>query len=129
MTALAARLETIPGLRTALGFPNSISPPVAVVGYPDVRYDLTMRRGGDTLLWEVTLVVGKATERGARVALLPYLRPSGTSSVKEAVDGDVPGVVDFFRVVRARPAQEFAFDNVNYLGVIFEVESVVSWTG
>lgn len=125
--ALTDALELIPKLRTTLAFPRSVSPPVAVISYPEVDFDLTAGRGGDTLRWEVTLVVSKASERAARQTLMQFLRPSGSHSVKAAVEGFATTAVDFFRVVRARQAQEFTFDNINYLGCVFDVEAVVSW--
>lgn len=48
MDELGAALGTIPGLRVFPYWADRITPPAAVVGWPDpLTYDATMRRGSD----------------------------------------------------------------------------------
>jgi hypothetical protein len=66
---------------------ESISPPCAVVGYPDepIDFDLTMGRGSDRLTIPLWFAVGKPVERTARDALSAVL--TGVSGIKDAIDG------------------------------------------
>lgn len=89
MDEIAQRLKTIGGLRVSAQPPKSISPPAAIVSYPDsVDYDQTYGRGMTNVTGlKVWLVVGNVTDRSARDALAEYVSDTGPKSVKSALEG------------------------------------------
>jgi hypothetical protein len=87
-TALAANLATIPGLRTSAYVPDGPNPPIAVVEPLSVTFDTAMHRGLDMLQFNITVVVGRASERTAQSSLDAYCSSQGTYSVKSAVESD-----------------------------------------
>lgn len=89
MDALAARLGTIAGLRVHAYPPTSLTPPAAVVSYPDTYdYDETYGRGSDRMTLPVVVVVGKVSDRSARDQLGAYLNGSGDRSVKAVLESE-----------------------------------------
>jgi hypothetical protein len=75
---------------------ESINPPCAVVGYPDVYdYDLTARRGSDRMSLPVWLILGRVVERATRDAVSSLL---AEGTVKAALDGDLDGTCQSCRV-------------------------------
>jgi hypothetical protein len=66
---------------------ETISPPCAVVAYPNdpIDFDLTYGRGSDRLRIPLYFMVGKAVERTARDALSGVL--TGATGIKDALDG------------------------------------------
>lgn len=106
--AIGDALGTIAGLRVFPYVPDSVSPPAAIVEWDTIEYDNTMGRGTDRVTFNVTVVVGKAHDRAASIAVDTYAE--GTAAVKAALDAVGPHV----RVERVRKttiviaAQEFA---------------------
>ena len=102
MDEVAAQLDTITGLRV-YGFPaDSITPPAAVLAYPDlVTFDQTYGRGMDRLTLPVLVIVGKVTARTSRDNLVPYADGSGTKSIKAVVEAGTYTSCDTVRVVTA----------------------------
>lgn len=87
MDEVATKLGTITGLRVFAYPPPAVTPPAAVVSYPDsYTYDETYGRGMDRLMLPVVVVVGKATDRTARDAIATYVNGSGTGSVKAGLE-------------------------------------------
>lgn len=122
MDALGARLQTISGLRVFDYPPDQLSPPAAVVSYPEgVTYDVEFARGADMATFIVTVLVGRVSERSARDALAPYLNGSGASSVKAAIDGTLGGVVSDARVASA-DVMTVSMNGAEYVGAAFTVE-------
>ncbi len=111
MQEVADRADAITGLRV-FGFPaDNVPPPALIVGYPEVTYDETMRRGMDRYELPVWVAVGKASDRAARGQLGPYVTGSGDSSIKAVLDGDDYESCDSVRVSGAAP------DFINVAGV------------
>ena len=112
MDAIGTQLDTIAGLRV-YDFPaDSITPPAAVLAYPDsITFDETYGRGMDRLMLPVLLMVGKANDRAARNNLLPYCAGSGTKSIKAVVEAGSYTAFDTVRVMSAE------FDVVRIAGV------------
>ena len=83
MDDVAARLRSIPAFRTVFEYPaGSVTPPAAVVSYPDVYIPhRTYNRGMDTMTLPVVVVVGRVSERGARDLLSDFVDGAGASSV------------------------------------------------
>lgn len=120
--ALAARLATIPDLNAHDFVPSTLNPPAAVVFGPEIDYDSTMARGSDDYRFHVILLVASASDRSAQELLDSYLAPSGTTSVKAAVDGDLGGVVDFARVKEVREYGPQEVNSMSYFGAAVLVE-------
>ena len=121
---LATRLATISGLRTFAYQPDRITPPMATV-FPDrVEYDLNARRGADTFIFVVQVLVGRADDRAAQKNIDAYI--NGASSVKAAIEGDrtLGGVANTCRVTEMRNYQQVLYGDTVYLGCEFEVEVV-----
>ena len=89
MDELAAQIGTIAGL-TAFGYPpDTVTPPAAIVTYPDeVVFDATYGRGMDTIALPVVVVVGRASDRASRGRLSRYLDGSGSHSIKATLEAD-----------------------------------------
>ncbi len=112
MTAIADRLDTITGLRCFAYPPPTLSPPAAVVSYPDtLTFDETYGRGMDRMDLPVVVVVGKPSDRTARDALAAYCKGSGAASVKAVVES---GTYSAFHTVRVK---DIEFDVVTIAGV------------
>lgn len=120
MDTLGDALEEIEGLRVFPYYADRVHPPAVVVGWPDsYAYDSTMARGADTLVFPVTVVVGRADARSSRDQLSLYADGSGSTSVKQAIEELGPWV----RVMSA----EFgvvSIAGVEYLAATFDVEVV-----
>jgi len=114
MDELGDRLATINGLRVHRWPPDNISPPAAIVSYPDsYEFDATYSRGTDRVEVPVIVVVGKVSERAARARLSRYVAGSGPASVKHVLEraGD--------------PAQPYtAIDSLRVTRVDFDVVTI-----
>jgi hypothetical protein len=122
MDSLGQALETVPTLRVFPYYVDSVSPPAAIVGWPDTYdYDKTMGRGADALTFPVVVVVGRADARSTRDRLSQFADGTGVYSIKAAVDGYDSSVYDSARVTKA----EFGTVSIagtHYLAVTFDVE-------
>lgn len=99
MQAVSDRLDTIDGLRCFAYPPGTVSPPAAVVSYPDTyTYDETYGRGMDRLKLPVVVVVGKVSDRSARNQLGAYVDGSGAASVKAVLESGTYTAFDSVRV-------------------------------
>jgi hypothetical protein len=122
MQAVSDRLDTIAGLRCFAYPPGSITPPAAVVSYPDTYdFDETYGRGMDRLKLPVVVVVGRPTDRTTRDKLAAYVNGTGASSVKAVLES---GTYTAFDVVRVTGVD---FDVVtiaatDYLAALFDLD-------
>jgi len=84
MQEIATRLGTVPGLRIHAQPPKTITPPAAIVSYPEsVQYDQTYGRGMTRVeALKVWLVVGIVTDRAGRDSLSEYVSDEGEKSIK-----------------------------------------------
>jgi hypothetical protein len=111
MDELAASLDTIAGLRVFAYPPAKVTPPAAIVTYPDeLIFDATYGRGMDRITLPIIVVVGKASDRAARDVLTAYCAGAGASSVKAVIEG---GTYTAFHTVRVTRAE---FDVVRIAG-------------
>jgi hypothetical protein len=121
MQEVADRLDTITGLRVD-GYPaGSVTPPAAVLSYPEVTYDETMRRGMDRYVLPVWVLVGKVSDRAARATIAPYLDGGGPKSVKTVLEADPYDSLDSVRVQRADP-DVVSVGGVEYLAYQFTLD-------
>jgi len=87
MDELAARIDTIDGLRVHAFPPDNVHPPAAIVTYPDeYMYDKTFGRGMDRLTIPVVVLVGKVSDRKSRDQLGAYVDGSGPRSIKGVLE-------------------------------------------
>lgn len=123
MAEVAARLDTIAGLRCFAWPPGTATPPAAVVGYPtEYRYDETYGRGMDRMtLPVVVLVDGKPTDRKARDRLAAYVNGSGSSSIKAVLESGVYTALDTLRVTGVE-VDVYQLAAVEYLAAIFDID-------
>lgn len=121
---LAARCATISGLRTVATMPEQPQPPVAIVQPETVEYDLNAKNGLTRYNMIVTVVVARADARSAQNQVDAYVAPTGTSSIKAAIEGDrtLGGKVNTCRVVSVSNYTMLDTLEVPYLGVDFSVE-------
>ncbi len=121
MQEVAEDLDTIPGLRVH-GYPaDSVTPPAAVLSYPEVTYDETMRRGMDRYSMPLFILVGKVSDRAARKTIAPYLDGSGPKSVKTVLESATHTAFHSVRVQRAEP-DVVRIANVDYLAYQFTLD-------
>jgi len=100
MDEVSARLDTIAGLRCFAYPPGSVTPPAAIVSYPeDITFDETYRRGMDRMTLPVIVVVGKVSDRASRDALSAYCNGSGAASVKAVLESATHTAFHTLRVV------------------------------
>jgi len=85
---LKANLATIAGLRTTATVPDQPQPPMAVVLPPSIQYDRVMARGMDEYSFRVLVIVGRVDERSAQGNLDAYCAPTGSGSIKTALESD-----------------------------------------
>ena len=122
-TGLATRLGTIAGLRTSAFMPDNPNPPIAVVMPSSVSYDDTFKRGMQTYVFNVLVIVGRVDERTAQSNLDGYVSSTGSSSIKLAIEGDktLGGVVFDTRVSEMRNYGQLPVGEVTYLTAEFTV--------
>jgi hypothetical protein len=125
MDDLAAALGTIDGLRVFPYWADRISPPAAVVAWPDpLTYDAAMARGADRAEIPVIVLAGRVDARSARDVLGRYCDGAGAHSVKAAVDGyDTATAYDSARVMRV----EFGtiiVSAIDYLAATFYIDVI-----
>jgi hypothetical protein len=87
MDAVGTALQQVDGLRVFPYWADRVTPPFAIVEFPDrIDYDATMVRGGDRLTLKVMVGVARTDARTARDALAVYADGSGAASVKAAIE-------------------------------------------
>jgi hypothetical protein len=112
MDQVAARLDTIEGLRVHAHPPGRVVPPAAVVSYPDtLEFDATYGRGMDRMTLPVVLVVGRAVDRAARDELAAYCNGAGQRSIKGVLESGAYTAFDTIRV------QDIDFDVVTIAAI------------
>lgn len=124
MDALGSALETIDGLRVFPYWADRVTPPFAIVEFPEkIDYDLTMVRGGDRLSIKVIVGVARTDARTARDVLAVYADGSGASSVKAAIEAHTATAYGSVRVQSA----DFGLVTVaavEYLAATFTVDII-----
>lgn len=126
MDELGGALGGIAGLRVFPYPPETVTPPAAIVAWPDsIDYAASYGRGMDRLTIPIVVVVGKVSARASALLLGEYADGSGARSVKAVVDGGTYTAMDSVTVT----AGEFdvvTMAGVDYLAALFEVDVVGS---
>lgn len=117
---------------TCFGYmPDSIPEPAFVVGSVLIDFDETMNRGSDELLVTCWVLTSRSDDKAGQKALDGYLKGSGASSLKAAleVDKTLGGVCDWIRLERVRGYKTYEFGRVGDAGagdsIYFGAELVV----
>lgn len=87
-SGLATNLGTITGLRTGATIPDNVNPPYAIVAPSSVNYHRAFNNALSTYNFTVTMVVGRVSERTSQNNLDAYCSPTGSSSVRVAIESD-----------------------------------------
>jgi hypothetical protein len=124
MDQLGTALETIDGLRVFPYNADRVTPPAAIVQWPDeIEYSATMRRGMDRMTLPVMVVVGRADARATRDVLAAYLDGSGASSIVAALEGGTYTACDSVKVAGVpKGVEAVSIASVDYLAAEFVVE-------
>lgn len=120
--ALAAALTTAVKRSYAFVAPK-IEPPAALVSAGAGSYDDDFA-GSMTVDFSVLVLVSRADDRSAQKSLDAYITPTGTSSIKAAIEADrtLGGEVSSAAVTGWGEPQEVELAGVSYLAVEFMVE-------
>lgn len=123
MDTVAAQLGRISGLRVFAYPPGSVTPPAAIVSYPDrIDYSQTYGRGMDRIPdLPVVVVVGKASDRTARDRVAAYVSGSGASSVKAVIEGGAYTTFDTVTVTSC-DFDVVTIASVDYLAAMFHLD-------
>jgi hypothetical protein len=84
---LAKNLQTIKGLRVVETLPDLVNPPMAMIGLNKVAYNQQNQRSMAEYTFQVTVVLGRVSERTAQAALDVLVAP-GEGSIKFALESD-----------------------------------------
>jgi len=84
---LAKNLQTIKGLRVVETLPDLVNPPMAMIGLTKVNYNQQNQRSMAEYTFQVTVVLGRVSERTAQASLDVLVAP-GEGSVKYAIESD-----------------------------------------
>ncbi|PSL02882.1 hypothetical protein CLV30_109190 [Haloactinopolyspora alba] len=122
MDEIGARLDTITGLKVWPYPADSITPPAAIVAYPDtLTFDETYGRGMDRLTLPVVLVVGRQSDRASRDHLAAYANGFGARSIKQTVEAGTYTAMDTVRVMSAE-FDVIRISNVDYVAATFDLD-------
>lgn len=120
---IATNLGTISGLRASAEIPDSPNPPIAIINLDTIEYDEAFNGGLTRYNFVVTLVVGRAAERTMQRKLDSYCQPTGSQSVKVAIESDrtLDGEVYDLRVERSNVVGSITINDQIYLAAEFTV--------
>ena len=124
---IGTNLGNISSLSVYNYVPDSIEPPTAIVGVVQtLEYDTSMARGADTYTIPVLLYVSRVDAQDSQETLDAYLASSGASSVKAQIESDqtLDSSAQSCRVVEENNYCVYTVNNIDYLGVEFEVEVI-----
>lgn len=119
---LATNVATIRGLRVSATIPDQVNPPIALINLQTVNYDGAFAGGLVTYNFQLTVIVGRASEREAQRRLDAYIS-TGTGSIKNAVESDVTlgGAAYDVRVENMSNFGSILISDQNYLAADFTV--------
>ena len=124
---LASNMTTLFAGRAYDTVPDNPNPPCAVVVPTGIEYHAAFRNGMTRYSFTVLVIVGRADERTAQDRLDGYCNPSGSSSVKAALESDetLNGYAFDLSVTEMRNYQQLVLgDGVTYLAAEFVVSVI-----
>ena len=122
-SGLATRLATITGLRTGATIPDNVNPPYAIISPNSVQYHRAFNNALSTYNFTVMVVVGRVSERTSQNSLDAYCSPSGSSSIRVAIEADktLGGVVFDTIVTGMRNYGSISIADNTYLAAEFDI--------
>jgi hypothetical protein len=122
-TGIATNLATITGLRTSAFMPDNPNPPIAVVMPSSISYDDVFKRGMQTYVFNVLVIVDRVAERTAQIKLDGFVSSTGSSSIKRAIESDksLGGKAFDTRVTEMRNYGQLSIQDILYLTGEFTV--------
>lgn len=124
---IAANLSTLFAGRSYDTVPDNPNPPCAVVLPTGIEYDAAFSGGATRYTFTVLAISQRADERTAQDRIDGYCNPSGSTSVKAAVESDktLGGSAYDCRVQEMRNYQQLVLgDGVTYLAAEFVVQVI-----
>lgn len=120
---LATNLQTISGLRVVETLPDLVNPPMAMIGLTKVSYNQQNQRSMAEYAFQVTVVVGRVSERTAQ-ALLDVLVAPGSGSIKYALESDrtLGGAAYEVFVPELSAYGAVSINGIDYLSAEFSVQ-------
>lgn len=121
MDEVAARLESVTGLRVFAWPPGTVTPPAAIVGYPtEFTFDETYGRGMDTVALPVIVVLGRPTDRSTRDAIAEFTAGGGPRAVRQVLGA---GPWSAFHTCRVAGGEYdvYTVGATDYLAAIFDL--------
>lgn len=109
-------LKSIDGLNVCEDWPESITPPAAAVQVEGGDYDTTMDDDSQDIQIAVHVWTSKTSNRSGLSKLWTFLRRTGDSSVKQALEADptLGGVAEFVHVRQFRTPGFAVFGEMQY---------------
>ena len=122
-SGLATNLGTITGLRSGATIPDNVNPPYAIIQPSSVDYHRAFNNALSTYNFTITLVVGRVSERTAQNNLDAYCSPTGSSSIRVAIESDktLGGVVFDTIVTGMRNYGSVTIGDNTYLAAEFDI--------
>lgn len=121
---LATAASNINGLRGFASLPGSLVPPVFAPIDVEADYNQTFSNSMTLVQFTCAVYVSNGYTAVGAAALVGYIAPSGSSSIKAALESDrtLGGVAKTLNVDRVRGAYRiYTVGNADYLGALFEV--------
>jgi len=120
---IGTNLATISGLRVSDLLPDQPNPPVAIISLDNVSYDKAFHRGLHNYTFSVLVLVGRVSERTGQTLLDSYSSPTGTASIKLAIESDrtLGGKANDVLVEGMRAYSTISIGDVKYLAAEFVV--------
>jgi hypothetical protein len=121
---LAAAAATIAGLTALPTLPDAIDPPTFATVEIEVDYHLTFGNGLGGTLFTCGIFTSRGDTEAGRAALAGYISPTGTNSLRAAIEADkkLGGACKQLVAERARGAGRlYTIAGVDYLGAMIDV--------
>jgi len=120
---LAKNLQTIKGLRVVETLPDLVNPPMAMIGLTKVNYNQQNQRSMAEYTFQVTVVLGRVSERTAQASLDVLVAP-GEGSIKNALESDrtLNGTAYEVFVPELSAYGAVSINGIDYLSAEFSVQ-------
>ena len=128
-TGLRARLATIAGINLYNEWPDTVTPPAAIIRPVSAEYEQTFGADWTSMSLEVLVLVStKPAIANAEIALEPYISNTGASSVRAAIAGDrtLGGNVRYTFVRGWRNYDVLDVGGFEFLGAVVEIDCEMS---
>lgn len=119
MDELVMRLGVVPGLRAHDWSVPTVVLPAAVVHYPKIVEFETYLNGMESYTLDVVVLVGKLNDRGTRQPMSDYLRPTGPTSIREALQTGHSASFDVISIQETVADGSYPLAGTEYQAIIF----------